>query len=162
MKNQFNCFVECSIFWIWVLISLQYHLTCSSSSCISWKLEVMLRSLVRLRWNMFFDCILSGGTCVSTSTIWSATINHMIKTVTTWSVCYILVHFPLCMSTNSFKQIFENVFIIEIQLRFLSLGLNSIQKASLFVELLYSFPFGGKVTALRAEVSLVTFAETVA
>lgn len=52
------------------------------------------------------------------------------------------------MRGTRFKPIFENLFIIEIQVKFLSLGLNTIQKASLFVELLYSFPFGGGMAAL--------------
>lgn len=80
-----------------------------------------------------------------TFTIWSATINHIIRT--DHLICYILVHFPLCISRDSFKQIFEHLFIIEIQFKFLPLGLNIIQKAGLFVEL-YSFPFGRRMTAL--------------
>ena len=108
---------------------------------------------------MFSDCILSEGTQVITLTIWSATINHIIRI--DHLICYILVHSPLCISRNSFKQIFENLFIIEIQFKFLSLGLNIIQKAGLFVEL-YSFPFGRRMTALGKGASSITFAEKVA
>lgn len=115
LKNQFNCFLGSSIFWICVLISCIVSFNLFLQFPNIWKLEIRLKSLIRLRLNVFSDCVLSEGTHYLHNL--ECTINHIIRT--DHLICYILVHFPLCISRDSFKQIFAHLFIIEIQFKFL-------------------------------------------
>lgn len=86
---------------------------------------------------------LSGGTPVSLLIVWVLRLTSRSQQGPADGLVRIGAFF-LPMNRSLFKQVFENLFIIEIQARCLSLELNAtlVKKLRLFVELLYSFPSG--------------------